>query len=368
MNIISPRHGGKLPHAARAVGFLIAAALAAFGQGGPTAPIEIQWPAAGINWQMHGLGQPRFSNPASRKFDLPFAELSVLGSAGERTTVFVRGGMSTVDSGELFLLEARASYQVSKSVNIQAGRVLLPFSRQFYSPPSSLMFAGLSSADTVFNAPYAWGALASLKRGSSTLTFGAVSGPTPLDNLGHASPAGRPGLIGRLDWNLLGPFGFLESDPTMPDTPQLTLGVAGMISDSAFDSPLQNLSRGDRNRSVTGDAGFRLNRFTAQTAVYRRSVSRSLAGDRGDWGGYLQSGFYLIPRRLEMAGRLGAMSFGKTPYVSAGPSFGERALGLNCYLRGHFIKMQADYTWYRARSVADFTPHGQFRVQAQFAF
>lgn len=335
------------------------------------APFVAAAPLAGMNWQLNGFGQLRFTSPAERRLNLSLGQISLTASpSGDKnTTFFVQAGVSTIGTADVFLLEAWGAREIAPGWRVQAGRFLVPFSRQFMTAPSNLLFPDISTTDAAFNVPYAWGSTISMTRKRLVWTAAAITSATPVDCLGRTAPAGHPGAVGRVDFNLLEPFGYLETDPAGPEKPQLSVGFATLYSRSAFESPAQNLLPGDRTVNFTADAGLRHRRLTIQAAVYRRAVQTRQAATYRDWAGYAQAGYYLLPHKLEAAGRLGNLEFGRWNCVDSMHRARERSIGLNWYLRSHFIKVQADYTWLRILPFAGAPENdGQFRLQTQFAF
>ncbi len=335
-----------------------------------TPPVSVSGPFVGVNWQFNGFGQFRVTNPAQRRADLALSQFSVTASpiADKSTTVFVQAGSSTIGEAGVFLLEAWGARELSSGWRVQAGRFLIPFSRQFLTAPSNLLFPDISAVDAALNAPYAWGSLVSMTRKRFQWTAGAITGVTPVDQLPSTAPVGRPGAVARVDVHLLGPFAYIETDPSEPEAPQLTLGAAALYTRAAFESPVQNLMAGDRTANFTSDIAFRQRGFTFQAAGYRRVVRASHIGRYDDWAGYAQGGYYVLPHRIEAAARIGNIDFGRVNSPDSPLAMREKSVGINWYLRGHFIKLQTDYTWLtiRARGVAPATD-GQFRLQLQFA-
>lgn len=334
-------------------------------------PFSVSTTFAGANWRLNGFGQFRVTSPAERSSDLSLSQISltVTPTKDPKTTVFVQTGITTLDSPDAFLLEGWASREIAPNLRVQVGRFLLPFSRQFLTAPSNLLFPDISAADAAFSAPYAWGSMITMARKRFTASAAAISSPTPVDALGKTAPAGRPGAVGRFEINVLGPFGYQESDPESPETPQLSVGFAARYSKSAFASAAENLMPGDRTAGFTTDLGFRTGRLTFQAAAYGRSapLGRSLHS-RGH-AGYAQAGLYVVPHRLEAVARLGDLRFGASNCVESPQEVRERAVGLNWYLRSHYVKVQTDYTWSRVQPFSEPPVNdGRFRIQMQFAF
>jgi hypothetical protein len=105
-----------------------------------------------------------FSQVRRQTLDVALGRASMAGSAYDPDlSYFVQVESSTVgDGNRAHLLDAWMQYQISPRLNVQAGRLMIPFSRQFYTHPGKLLFSDLSGADYAFNLPrstgvHAWG-------------------------------------------------------------------------------------------------------------------------------------------------------------------------------------------------------------------
>ena len=152
--------------------------------------------------------------------------------------------------------------------------------------------------------------------------------------------------VGRLQWNILGRTGYAEGDLAYSETPQMVVG-GGYAYNPAIDTSTNNafvgidlanltfrralanygngriLGQGTVDFSTwTLDYAFKYRGFSFQTEYWFRNIIRhtkglpclqttsggactvSAPGQFGNaTGWYVQSGYYLIPRKLELAAR-----------------------------------------------------------------
>jgi hypothetical protein len=172
-----------------------------------------------------------------------------------------------------------------------------------------------------------------------------------------------------LEYDILKPYGYLESSPTPVVDPQLSLGIAAAFNPVDDGSGFQNVMPGDRTTNVTIDGGFRYQGLSFQAAgYYRRNNFERLSDIGHDWGYYGQVGYYLT-ERLELAGRVSGVDFQFANNLGTRGDVREYMSGVNYYLYGHNVKLQVDYSYldgdpFIGRSTSDH----RFRVQTQVLF
>jgi hypothetical protein len=196
-------------------------------------------------------------------------------------------------------------------LTVQAGRFILPYSRQFYTHPGNLLFGDLSEADYAFNLQRAVGVHAGGKWGRLSYDVAAINSIRALDAGGQQNVGDEIASLGRLEFDILGPYGYLDSSPTPVSAPQLSVGLAAAFNPIDEASVFQNVLPEDRTTNVTLDTGFHWDRWTLQAAGYYRRNNLKAANrpDSDDWGYYGQVGYYLVPGRWEIAGRISGVDF-----------------------------------------------------------
>jgi phosphate-selective porin O/P len=328
-----------------------------------------------VTLNVSGFAQARYTSeqpngsPSSQTFDLALGRLAIFGSALDpRIGYFFQIETSTFgNNNRVTMLDAWLRYRFSEKAELQAGRMLLPYSRQFYTHPGNLLFSDLSIADYAFNLSRAVGFGASGKTGRLSYHGVVANSVRALDGLGQRNLNPGMAVLGRLEFDVLAPYGYMESLPgALPAKPQLSIGLAAGINPVDEASAFQNTMPGDRTRNMTLDSGFRWNRLTLQAAVYyrrNRLQDRALPVNK-DWGTYAQGGVYMIPQRLELAARVSKVDYDRfnTPQVLGGAT--ENTVGMNYYIHGHHLKAQGDYSLTRQLLFSGGF-HNDRRVRAQ---
>jgi hypothetical protein len=159
-----------------------------------------------------------------------------------------------------------------------------------------------------------------------------------------------------------GPLPATEGDIEGHRTPLLSVGVSGYYNLIPTDAPLRS-GNPEASTDLNGD-GRVDNVAVWQAAVELRAVFRGLAlqsewfgrieqpgggvPDRKFWGAYGQASWFVLPRRIEVAARVGHTDlplYGQSRAVRlrSGSAVNEQSAALGGYLSGHHAKLQIDY-------------------------
>ena len=308
-------------------------------------------------------------------FDVALARLAFSGNVFDpKIKYFFQYEATTFgNTNQSTMLDWWMQYSHSQYLNVQAGRFILPYSRQFYTHPGNLLFSDLSVADYAFNLQRAVGANLSGKLGKLSYHAVVTNSIRALDAGGQQNVGNEVAWQGRLEYDLLEPYGYLESSPTPALSPQLSIGVAAAFNPVDQPSRFQNVYDGDRTTNVTVDGGFRYQGLSVQAAgYYRRNNHDCCTKDEigHDWGYYGQVGYYLT-ERLELAGRVSGVDFQFANNLDTQGDMREYTAGFNYYLYGHAAKLQVDYSFldgdpFLFRGTT--TSTHRFRVQTQILF
>lgn len=328
---------------------------------------------------VNGFAQARYTffepdeGRSTHNFDVALARLAFSGSVFDpNVAYFFQFEASTFgNNNRVTMLDWWMQYRFSPDLSVQAGRFILPYSRQFYTHPGNLLFSDLSEADYAFNLQRAVGAHAAGKFGRLSYHVAALNSIRALDAGGQQNVGDEIATLGRLELDILEPYGYLETSPTPASAPQLSVGVAAAYNPIDEASAFQNVLPGDRTTNVTLDAGFRWQRLTLQGAGYYRHNNLKIAGrsDSDDWGYYGQIGYYLVPERWEIAGRISGVNFDQPNHPDVLGDTTEYVLGLNYYLYGHHVKLQMDYSFLeRDPFIGRNRDDHRLRVQTQVLF
>ena len=330
---------------------------------------------------VNGFGQFRYTldkpNGAgyNQNFDVGLARLALSGNMFDpKLTYFTQLQGSTFgNNNNITMLDWWMKYSFAPEFGLQGGRFVLPYSRQFYTHPGNLLFSDLSEADYAFNLPRSIGAHVSGKLGPVSYHAAMLNSVRALDAPGQQNFGSNIGALGRLEFDILKPYGYYESSPKAASEAQLSVGVAAAYNPIDGASSFQNLKAKDSTTNVTLDLGYRWDQLSFQSAGYYRHDSFTTPGvsDGNDWGYYSQLGYYLMPGKLELAGRVSGVEFDKLNVSGVFRKTTAYTGGLNYYVCGHNLKLQADYSFLdneSFRGQASALDAHRFRLQAQFLF
>jgi len=330
---------------------------------------------------VNALGQFRYTffkpngGNSNQTFDVALGRLALSGIMLDKNlSYFLQLQGSTLgDNNNITMLDWWMKYNFAPELQVQAGRFVLPYSRQFYTPPAFLMFTDLSQADYAFNLPRSIGGHVSGKIGPVTYDAAMLNSTRALDASGQQNFGSNIGALGRLEVDILKPYGYYETSPKPVTEAQLSVGLAAAYNPVDATSSFQNLVRKDSTTNVTLDMGYRWDRLSFQSAGYYRRDSYTTPGlgNGNDWGYYSQAGFYVIPSKLEVAGNISGVSFDKLNVPGVFRKTTAYTLGMNYYLHGHNLKLQMDYSYlnnssFRGQPTAP--DDNRVRLQAQFLF
>ncbi len=324
--------------------------------------------------KINGFTQARFTNftpeagGTNNNFDLALGRLAFSGNVFDPNVSYYMQYEATTfgNSNGVNMLDWWIGYQAGDAGKFQMGRFILPYSRQFYTHPGELLFGDLSAADYAFNLQRAVGASFGGKSGRVGYHIVTTNSIRALDAGGQQNFGGDMAVQGRLEFDILQPYGYLESSPDVVDDAQFSLGIAAAFNPIDQSSGFQNVMPGDETVNVTIDTGYRVGRFAFQAAgYYRKNDLMASLVDAHDWGYYGQFGYYVVPRKWEFAARVAGVSFDQPNNPVVGGGVTEYTIGLNRYLHGHHVKINTDYSYLRLHPFFD-VDRGDHRVRLQF--
>lgn len=329
----------------------------------------------------NGFGQFRYTfnkaedTSANHTFDVGLARLAFSGKVFDpKLSYFMQIQGSTFgNNNNITMLDWWMKYSYAPEFAAQVGRFVLPYSRQFYTHPGNLLFSDLSEADYAFNLPRSIGAHVSGKLGPVSYHAAVLNSTRALDAPGQQNFNSKIGALGRLELDILKPYGYNETSPKLPTEPELSVGFAAAYNPIEGGSGFQNLVRKDSTTNLTLDLGFRWDRLALQAAGYYRHDNFTTPGlsSGNDWGYYSQLGFYLVPSKLELAGRISGVEFDKANVAGVFRRTTAYTAGLNYYVYGHNLKLQTDYSFLdnsKFNGQAGARDAHRFRLQTQFLF
>jgi len=329
----------------------------------------------------NGFGQFRYTlnkpngSGTNHTWDVALARLAFSGIMFDpKLSYFMQFQGSTFgNNNNVTMLDWWMKYSFAPEVGLQTGRFVLPYSRQFFTHPGNLLFADLSEADFAFNLPRGIGGEVSGRFGPLSYYGAVLNSVRALDAPGQQNFGSNITGLGRLEFDILKPYGYYESSPKRVADPQLSVGLAAAYNPIDGGSSFQNLVPKDSTTNVTLDLGYRWDWLTFQAAGYYRhdSFTRPGLGSGNDWGYYSQAGYYLLPGKLEVAGRISGVDFDKFNVPGVFRRTTAYTAGLNYYVHDHNVKFQTDYSFLdnsKFRGQPSAPDAHRFRFQTQFLF
>jgi phosphate-selective porin OprO/OprP len=302
--------------------------------------------------------------------------------------------MDLAKSGTAQMLDdAWINYRFSDAAQLQAGQFKMPFSRQELTSDGALQFVDRANAVDVFKPSYDVGAMAQ----------GKIAGGMLAWNAGLFNGTGQSGTrtTNSGAWAariVFSPFGEVRySEPDLENTPKPLLslgagyfantlkrnanatfldtsstipaysGTSGWLGKAAANTAIfDNTERVDVG-TYGFDAAFRWRGLSAQGEYFGgKAEGQNRGGTVHSRGYYGQAGYFLLPKKLEVAARYSSVDANREKSQDLQV---EVTGALSYYFDGHNLKLQGDYTNIHAQVAGkQATDDKQVRVQAQLAF
>lgn len=334
---------------------------------------------------IHGLFQPRFtefvansdakalgaSPTADSDFDIYLGRLAFSGSAFDPSIkYFVQfQGSTSTNTNNVFFLDWFAQKEFSPELSVQMGRSWTPYSYENFLNPGNFMFPDFSVAEYAFALSRSVNFEATGQAGKLGYALMITDSVPGLDAGTQENFNNKLGFIGHVQYDILAPYGYEESAPEGASSPELSIWSSAAYNPVNAASGLSNQTAGDRTVGATTTVGFRDGWFSLQnTGFYRRTLSDT-EPDFNAWGYSEQAGYYLIPKRVEIDGRISGVLWGAPDFLVvtpgsevntwyAGPNFPyhritEHSVGFNYYLYGHNTKIQTAYSYLTGNTFSD---------------
>ncbi len=303
-------------------------------------------------------------------------------SSSFTTDTFTTSDMATgkakgkVKPKAIELIDWWAEYTKHSFAKIRFGQWKVPFNRQRVVSSSKLQMIDRASSQDEFTMDRQVGAMVSGNVFGKKLEYyaGIFNG-----NGRNESKNGNNEhlYILRASYNIFGDFGKgigeQISDLAWSETPKAH--ISGAIAfDSAADESITldggkvTMSDVDRTSAI-GEYGFKYKGFSTSAEVYWRKYDNIGGKSVIDKGFFVQGGYFLIPKHLEVAARYSLVDFDNRREKDA---VRETALGVNYFFKGqgkklqfNFIRMDNEYpTSVSASDDIDYL----YRMQFQLAF
>jgi len=286
--------------------------------------------------------------------------------------------------------EAYLNYRFIDEAQLRFGQDKVPFARQFLVSSSAQQFIDLSQVTTAFAPGYDAGLMLHGKIVGGLFNYNAgVYGGA---GQGTMTPNTDNAIVGRIAFNPLGEFKYVESDVDNSQKPLATFG-ANIYSNTLKNGGTNNVnimsSTGwvgigtklmpaafatDTLDIVSGgfDAAFKWQGFYTQAEYFTGRAEGKHSHDTlyAD-GFYVQAGYFVLPEKLELAVRY---SYLDPDRDAAKDHWVETTGGVNYYFNKHNLKLQADITDIHKQAAVAFnsgplsTDDLRVRLQAQLLF
>ena len=159
----------------------------------------------------------------------------------------------------------------------------------------------------------------------------------------------------RASYNILGDYGYSESDIERSDDPAVFVGGHGIY----------NVGEVTQDKILQGgfESGMKWKGLSLQGEFMVRNTNKMTATDKRDYGYYAQAGYFLIPKKFEVAARASQIFF-----EGARNDKAEFSLGLNYFIFKQNVKLQSDYSWLPDNTATGVENNHRVRLKLQTAF
>jgi len=285
------------------------------------------------------------------------------------------------------LIDWWASYNKNPALSVQFGQWKVPWNRQRVISSAELQLIDRATSQDEFNQDRQIGAMLHGKLFNKKFEY--YAGMFNGNGRNESSNGNNEHLyIARVSWNPFGAFGSgigeKESDLDWSEKPKAHLSAA-IAFDGGADETIELepryggeiMAKEVDKTSIVGEYGLKYKGFSTKAEFYWRkfdnikthSVSPKAGTKVIDRGFFVQGGYFLIPKKFEVAGRYSLVDFDNSRVADATR---ETTVGLSWFFHGHGNKLQAN--WIRIdNEKPNFESRSDdidnfYRIQYQLAF
>ncbi len=249
--------------------------------------------------------------------------------------------------------------EIGKYIAIKGGQFKVPFSRQFMSSSSTLQLVDRSILNAEFSLDRDVGVDFHRELFDRKLEYhlGIFTGQGI--NRRNENSDNKMLYMGRLAWHPLGFFDYKETDIDYSETLKATIGFGAAYNSGGeirTGSTRTAVSDDIYMTTFTADGGLKYKGFSLLTEAFLRNLREpGFASTTNAIGYMVQGGYFILPKRLELASRYAWMDrefnrdkedigilVGEGNNNRTPGSEEEITFGLNYYFKGHKNKIQAD--------------------------
>jgi len=256
-------------------------------------------------------------------------------------------------AGDPKLLDLEVTWQPMPELGVRVGQFLTPFTRAFLTPVPLLQFPDFSRVNDAFRQNRDTGAMIFGATGGGRLEYylGVFNG----NGINKANDDTSVMGIGRVAVNPLRPMTYDETPSLRGPVPVgLAIGLNGTADRAHPMTTTVDPTTGatttvpapPETRLRAGvDVAFVWDRFTFLAEGFARQTQPDQGKRKQGFGAYAQAGYFVVPKRLELAARGGFID----PDASADSDTQRNFEALvNGYVVGNHLKMGLRYMWLRA--------------------
>ncbi len=262
--------------------------------------------------------------------------------------------------GQPSLVDMEFYYEANHWANLHFGQFVTPFSRQFLVPPFRLLFPDFAPSNLFFRDGRQRGVMVEGQSAGGFFSYAASF--TTVNGIGVTTLANEkdhPLAVGRVAITPWGANGYSET-PTIDGVPPgLTFGINSSIArqDLPVSAATPTTTGLSSVLSLGADAELHLRRFSLAGEAYARRSHRLDHASNPNWafGGYLQVGVMLVPKKLELGLRQDLLAL--SSINNRGRSRRSEAV-LAYYFAGSHLKTQLRYAFTDAEAGSTIAPAG----------
>ncbi len=235
--------------------------------------------------------------------------------------------------GSTRLLDLFAEWHVSDALQFRVGQFRTPYSRAFITPLTNLELPTRGLLVDAFGLGRDTGAMASgtLADGGFHYDLAIVNGATINDRDGNRDV---PAIVGRTEFRFGEPVPYNQAPSLALEDPRgLTLGLGGAFSRRAVQGAPGTST--EQLWNAAADLAWMHGPLSVLVEGFWRGAHGS-PRPANAFGVYVQSGVFVVPRRLEVGGRAGWLSDG--PDVQSYEAFLASYWKVGATLLGHHLK------------------------------
>ncbi len=263
------------------------------------------------------------------------------------------------DYGDVKIFDAWIQRVFSEHAALKFGQFKTPFSLQHNIPGAKLQFPDRSHATEILEYDFRDTGMelaGDLNDGLFEYTIAIVNG----DGRNTLNADDSLAYYGRIAVSPTGDYGYAEGDTGRKNPEKLAYALGFAVHSTTdetptFDSDVLRLN-------VHG--GLKFNGFSVQGEYYWAETDPDNAAKLTDESFYIQSGYYVVPDKIEIAARGSWLM----PDEDDSDEM-ELSLGLNYLIHGHRLKWQAAYSYFsnEVPAASDLDDHRLvFQVQLMF--